>query len=93
MQLMNAWLLLFAAIVFAWLAYDAWRISVPQADIPFALTAKGLGQDVSGVPLKEQKKRKDWNSIYGLGDLTQAAWLWGILAVGCAIASFVIFMA
>jgi hypothetical protein len=93
MQLMNSWLLLFAAIVFAWLAYDAWRIAVPHADVPYALTAEGLGQDISGVPLQEQKKRKDWNSSYGLGDLSQAVWLWGILAIGCAIASLVMFMA
>jgi hypothetical protein len=93
MQLMNSWLLLFAAIVFAWLAYDAWRIAVPQADVPYALTAEGLGQDIKGVPLQEQKKRKDWNSRYGLGDLSQAVWLWGILAIGCTIASVAMFMA
>jgi hypothetical protein len=91
---MNSWLIfLFASIVFAWLAYDAWRIAVPHADVPYALTAEGLGQDISGVSLKEQKKRKDWNTSYGLGDLSQAVWLWAILAIVCAIASIVIFIA
>jgi hypothetical protein len=79
------WLLLSAALVFAWLAYDAWKIAVPAAEVPYSVTAKGLGQSVDGVPLQEQARRKDWNSRYGLGDLSQAVWLWTILALVCAV--------
>lgn len=82
---MHSWLLLSASLAFAWLAYDAWKIATPAKDVPYALTAKGLGQDVSGTPLHEQKKHKDWNARYGLGDLSQTVLLWGVLALACAM--------
>ncbi len=87
------WLLLSAAIFFAWLAYDAWRIAVPAADVPYSVTAKGLGQSVDGIPLREQEKRTNWNSRYGLGDLSQSVWLWTILALACAVGSVLGFFA
>lgn len=90
---MSSWLLLSAALIFAWLAYDAWRLAVPAAEVPYTLTAKGLKQDMSGVPLQEQEKRKQWNTRYGIGDLGQTVWLWGILAVVCAIGSVAGFLA
>ncbi len=89
---MSSWLLLFAALVFAGLAYDAWKLVVPAADAPYALTAEVLGQDVSGMPLEEQKKRHEWNTRYGIGSLRQTVWLWSILAVACAISSAVGFL-
>jgi hypothetical protein len=82
---MSSWLLLCAALIFAWLAYDAWRLATPAKEVPYALTAKGLGQDVSGVTLQEQNVRKVWNARYGVGDLSQAVWLWGLLALASAI--------
>lgn len=87
------WLLLSLALVFAWLAYDAWKIAVPAADVPYSVTAKGLGQSVDGVPLQEQERRKDWNLHYGFGDLSQTVWLWTILALVSAIGSAVGFFA
>ena len=87
------WLLLSAALVFAWLANDARKIAVPAAKVPYSVTAKGLGQSVDGVPLQEQESRKDWNSRYGLGDLSQTVWLWSILALVCAVGSVVGFFA
>lgn len=87
------WLLLSAAIVFAWLAYDAWKIAVPAADVPYSVTAKVLGQSVDGISLQEQERRKNWNSRYGLGDLSQTVWLWTILALVCAVGSIVGFFA
>ena len=87
------WLLLSAALVFAWLAYDAWRIAIPTAGVPYSVTANGLGQRVDGVPLQEQERRKDWSSRYGLGDLSQIVWLWAILALVCAVGSAVGFFA
>lgn len=90
---MSSWLLLFAAFVFAWLAYDAWRVATPAKDVPYAVTAKGLGQDVSGVPLQEQNVRKEWNARYGMGDLSQTVWLWGVLALTCGIGAAAGFLA
>ena len=46
-----SWILLFAAAVLTWLAYDALKIAVPAAEVPYSVTAKGLGQSVDGVPL------------------------------------------
>ena len=87
------WLLLAAAIVFAWLAYDAWKLATPAAEVPYSVTAKGLGQTVDGVSLQEQERRKNWNLRYGLGDLNQTVWLWAILALACTVGSIVGFLA
>ena len=87
------WLLLSAALVFAWLAYDAWKIVVPASEVPYSVTAKGLGPDVDGVSLREQERRKSWNASYGTGDLSQTVWLWTILALACAVGSVVGFFA
>jgi hypothetical protein len=89
---MSSWLLISAAFAFAWLAYDAWRVATPAKNVPYALTAKGLGQDVNGVPLHEQNVHKEWNVRYGMGDLSQTVWLWGILALTCAIGAAVGFL-
>ena len=77
-------LLLSAALASAGLAYDAWNRATRAKNVPCSVAAKGLGQDVSGTPLHEQNKRKDWNARYGTGDLSQPVWLWGILALACA---------
>ena len=90
---MSSWIFLTAALAFAWLAYDAWKVATPAADVPYSLTAKGLGQDVSGVPLQEQIVRKEWNARYGMGDLSQMVWLWAILALACAIGAATGFLA
>lgn len=87
------WLLLSAALAFAWLAYDAWKIAIPAAEVPYQVTANGLGQSVEGVPSQEQERQKDWNSRFGLGDLSQTVWLWTILALVCAVGSVVGFFA
>jgi hypothetical protein len=84
---MSPWLLLSAALVFAWLAYDAWKVAVPAEDVPYALAGNGLGEEIGGVPLQEQKRRKEWNARNGIGDLSQTVWLWGILALACAVGS------
>jgi hypothetical protein len=82
---MSSWLLLLAFVVFAWLAYDAWKLGVPAASEPYQLTAKGLGQDLIGVPLQELDQRKQWNlqMRMGLGNIGQSFWLWAILALAC----------
>lgn len=87
------WLLLAAALFFLWLAYDAWKMAAPAKDIPFSVTAKALGQSVDGVPMLEQERRRVWNSRYGLGDLSQIVWLWGILALMCVLGSCIGFLA
>ncbi|MFZ3220547.1 MAG: hypothetical protein WA174_10965 [Rhodoferax sp.] len=88
-----SWLLFLAALFFAWLAYDAWKVALPAENVPYSITAKGLGQSVDGVPLQEQEKRKHWNLRYGIGDLSHAVWLWGILALTCAFGSVAGFFA
>lgn len=88
-----SWLLLSVAIVFAGLAYDAWKIAVPATEVPYSVQAKGLGQSVGGVSLQEQKRRKNWNARYGIGDLSQTVWLWTIIALVCAVGSAVGFFA
>lgn len=82
---MTIWLLGGLTCVFTYMAYDAWRLTVPWRDVPYSLTAKGIGQEISNVPLSEQESRKNWNVRYGTGDLNQSVWLWGILALACAI--------
>jgi hypothetical protein len=77
------WVLLTAAVVFGYLAYDAARLSTSAKDVPYALTARSWEEDVAHVSLAEQEKRKQANAIRGLGDLSQSVWLFGILCVGC----------
>lgn len=79
----STWAFLAAAVVFGYLAYDAARLSSPTKDLPYALTAKGWGEDVAHVSLVEQEKRKQYNAVQGFGDLAQSVWLFAILCVGC----------
>ena len=83
------WLFLAASIVFAWLAYDAWSLSGSDSDESYSLTAAGLGQDSTGVPLDklEKLKRSSASMRLGLGDSRAAVWLWTVLSLGCAAAA------
>lgn len=76
------WVLLTAAFVFGYLAYDAAPLSTSAKDVPYSLTAKSWGESVAHIPLAEQEKRKQQNAQHGLGDLSQSVWLFGILCVG-----------
>lgn len=78
-----SWVLLIAAVVFGYLACDAARLSTSAKDVPYALTAKAWGEDVTHVPLAEQEKQKQYGARHGIGDLSQAVWLFGILCVSC----------
>ena len=89
---MIAWIFFGLTFLFAFLALDAWRLAVPWRDIPYALVAKGIGQDVSHIPLSEQIKLKQRNIDYGLGDLSGAVGFWIILALGSAGFSIVEFL-
>lgn len=75
------WVLFAAAAAFGFLAYDAARLSTSAKNLPYALTAKGWGEDLSGVSLAEQERRKQHNPRHGFGDLSQSVWLFGILCV------------
>jgi hypothetical protein len=77
------WVMLTAAAVFGYLAYDAARLSTPAKDVPYSLTARGWDEDVAHVSLAEQQKRKQYNATRGIGDLSQSVWLFGVLCVGC----------
>ena len=89
---MVPWLLLILTGVFAYLGYDVFKLNAPQDAIPYSLTAKGLGQDVSHLTLAEREPLKQFNQRYGLGNLNQSVWFFGILAVGCAMATFFAFI-
>lgn len=78
-----SWIMLMAAAIPGYLAYDAARLSTMAKDVSCALTAKSWDEDVAHVPLAEQEKRKQYNAVRGLGDLGQSAWLFGILCAGC----------
>ena len=90
---MNSWLLLSAVLLFAWLAYEAWKLSVIAAKMPYAVTVKSTGQKVADVPLHKQEKQKAWSLNYGVGNLSETVWLWGILALACAVGSMAEFFA
>jgi hypothetical protein len=79
--------MLIAAAVFGYLAYDAAHLSTPAKDVPYSLTAKGWDEDVSHVSLAEQQERKQYNTSRGIGDLSQSVWLFGILCVGCLVSA------
>jgi hypothetical protein len=88
---MLPWFLMIASALLAYLAYDAARLSTPADSVPYSQTAKGLGQDVTHVPLTEQHRLKRWNSAFGLGDLAGTVWLFGILSVGALAAAVLAF--
>lgn len=77
--------------LFAYLAYDAARLSTPADSAPYSQTAKGLDQDVAHIPLSEQHQFKGWNSAFGLGDLAGTVWLFGILSVGALAGAVLVF--
>jgi len=85
--MISIWVLLIAAVVFGYLAYDAARLSTSAKHVPYALTAKSWGEDVGHVSLAEQEKRQYANAVRGLGDISQSVWLFGILCVGCLAAA------
>lgn len=78
---MRSCLFLLLAVIFAYMAVDAWRLAVPWRHLPFSIIAKGLGQDVSSLPLEKQLQLKEHHRVHGLGDLSGVVWLWAILAV------------
>lgn len=90
---MLPWFLLIASALFAYLAYDASRLSTPADSVPYSQTAKGLGQDVSHIPLSKQHQFKRWNSTFGLGDLAGSVWLFGILSIGAFAGAMLAFIA
>jgi hypothetical protein len=76
------WLLIPAAL-FAYLAFDAWRLGTSSEAAPYDTEAKVRGEPLDGVPLHEQMRRKAWSRRYGMGEPSQVLWVWLILAVGC----------
>ncbi|MGE4447825.1 MAG: hypothetical protein AB7E15_05935 [Azospira sp.] len=87
---MLPWLLALLTAVFAYLTYDALSLVAPA--LPYSETAKGMGQDLSHMPLSEQEKLNRYPNRYRLGDLNQTVWLFAILAVGFAVASVLAFL-
>ena len=75
--------LVISAALFSYLAYDAWRISIRSAGMPYQIEAKVRGESVAGIPLSKQLERQEWHKRYGVGQTSQMVWLWVILAVAC----------
>jgi len=86
---MFPWLFLVLTVVFAYLTYDALSLVAPA--LPYSEIAKGIGQDLSYMPLSEQEKLNRYPYLYRLGDLNQTVWLFAILTVGFAVATFFAF--
>lgn len=83
---MSAWLLLILTAVFAYLAYDSWSMTAPS--LPYSEIAKGLGQDLSSLSCSEQEKLNRYRQLKGIGNLNQTGWVFAILAIGLAVATF-----
>lgn len=79
---MALWLLIPAAL-FLYLAFDAWRLSVPKHDSLYRSEAESRGEALGGVPLSEQIQRQSWSRRYGGGATSQVVWVWLLLAFGC----------
>ena len=80
------WILIILAGLFAGLAVDAKKLSVPWKNAPYSSIA---AQDVSHLSLAEQEKHKAWNAQHGFGNASQAHVLWGLLALACAVGAVV----
>jgi hypothetical protein len=76
-------ILLGLAIVFSYLACDAYRLRSPDESVSASLIAKGLGQDISHLPAAERRRFVDSHRRYGLGGLSKTFWLFVLLAAGC----------
>jgi hypothetical protein len=84
---MAVWLLILAA-VFAFLAYDAWRLRVSTHDAPYSIEAEARGEPVAHVPLHEQARRRAWARHHGVGKPGGICWVWLTLAAGCLVGAF-----
>ena len=82
---MSPWLLLILTFVFAYLTYDALSLVAPS--LPYSEIAKGMGLDLSHMPLSEQEKLNRYPNRYRLGDMNQTGWAFGILTIGFALAT------
>lgn len=78
------------AIVFMYLAYDAYRLRSPDEMVSASLIAKGLGQDISYLSPAEQQRFLHSHRLYGLGRLSQTFWVFLILAAGCGLGAAMI---
>lgn len=87
---MFPWILLILTFVFAYLTYDAFSLVAPS--LPYSEIAKGMGQDLSHMTLSEQEKINQYPNRYRLGDINQMGWVFGILAIGCALATIRAFL-
>ena len=87
---MLPWFLLFLPFVFAYLTYDALSLVAPP--LPYSEVAKEMGQDLSYLTLSEQEELNRYPNRIRLGDINQTAWGFGIIAIGCALATIQAFL-
>lgn len=89
---MIPWFLLILTVVFAYLTYDAISLAVPRNALQYSVIAKGMGQDLSHLPLSEQEELKRYSNRYGLGNLNHTVWLFAILTISFATATIFAFL-
>lgn len=82
---MSPWILLILTFVCTYLAYDAFALVAPS--LPYSEVAKGMGQDLSHMSLSKQEKLNRYPNRYRLGNINRAGWIFGILALGFALAT------
>ncbi len=87
---MSPWIFLILTFVFVYLTYDAFCFMAPS--LPYSEISKGMGQDLSHMTLSEQEKLSRYPNRYRLGDINQMAWVFGILAIGSALATIRAFL-
>ena len=74
---MSPWFLLMITTVFAYLTYDALSLVAPS--MPYAEIAKGLGLDLSHLPLYEQEKLNRYPFLFRLGNVNQSVCFFAVL--------------
>ena len=87
---MFPWVLLILTGAFAYLTYDSFSLMAPS--LPYSEIAKGLGQDLSHLTLREQEKLNRYPYLHRLGNLNQMFWVFAILTVGFAVATVLEFL-
>ena len=87
---MSPWILLILTGVFAYLTHDAFSLAAPS--LPYSEVAKGMGQDLSYLPLHEQEKPNRYPYVNRLGNVNHMFWVFAILTAGCAVATVLAFL-
>jgi hypothetical protein len=89
---MTSWLLM-AAAIFAYLAVDARRMTLPDDNTRHEFDAIETAESTAGLSVEAQQNRTRWLRRCGLGRPSQVVWLWISLAIGCLVGAILRAMA